>query len=60
MRASLILLLALLAGCAGLEPRATGDLGIVIERANGSAQLINTTQRAAIAQIPGLGDMSHA
>lgn len=60
MRASLMVLLALLAGCAGLEPRATGDLGIVIERANGSAQLINTTQRAAIARIPGLGDLSHA
>jgi protein NirF len=54
------MLLLLLAGCAGLEPRGTGDLGIVIERANGSAQLINTSTRAAIGQVAGLGDMSHA
>ena len=60
MRASVILLLALLAGCAAVTPRGTGDLGVVIERANGSVQLVNTTLRAAIAQVAGLGDMSHA
>lgn len=60
MRAKLALLLLLIAGCASLAPRGTGDLGIVIERANGSAQLVDTTRRTAIAQIRGLGDMSHA
>jgi len=47
-----------LSGCAGL--RGTGDLGVVIERASGSVQLIETTGRSSLAQISGLGDVSHA
>jgi protein NirF len=39
---------------------ATGDLGLVIERATGSLLLVDRSERAAIAQIEGLGDMSHA
>ena len=42
------------------ELRATGDLGIVIERAEGSALIINTTQRSKLAKITALGDLSHA
>jgi len=42
------------------ELRATGDLGIVIERAEGSALIINTTQRTKLAKITALGDLSHA
>ena len=42
------------------EYRATGDLGVVIERANGSALIINTTQKIKLAQITALGDLSHA
>ncbi|HHA19509.1 MAG TPA: protein nirF [Methylophaga sp.] len=42
------------------ELRATGDLGIVIERAEGSALIINTTQRTKLAKISALGDLSHA
>ena len=60
MRVSVALLLLFAAGCVSVAPRGTGDLGIVIERANGSAQLVDTTRRTTIAQIGGLGDMSHA
>ena len=42
------------------ELRATGDLGIVIERAKGSALIINTSQRSTLAKIESLGDLSHA
>ncbi len=49
-----------LAGCAVQELRGTGDLGLVIERAAGSVQLVNTTTRTSLAKIPGLGDLSHA
>ena len=40
--------------------RGTGDLGLVVERAAGSIQIIETTGRAAIAKVDGLGDLSHA
>jgi len=45
----------------GLEkPRGTGDLGVVIERASGSLQVIETTGRSSLCRIEGLGDLSHA
>lgn len=42
------------------EPTATGDLGLVIERAKGSVLLVDQSDRAALARIEGLGDLSHA
>ena len=39
---------------------ATGDLGLVIERAKGSVILIDQSERTALARIEGLGDLSHA
>jgi len=42
------------------ELRATGDLGVVIERAKGSALIINTSQKNILSQIKSLGDLSHA
>lgn len=39
---------------------ATGDLGLVIERASGSLVLIDRSDRAALGRIEGLGDLSHA
>ncbi len=51
---------ATLAACVTTELRGTGDLGIVIERATGRVQIIDTTARAALAQVAGLGDLSHA
>jgi protein NirF len=48
----------LLSACA--TPRGTGDLGIIIERASGSVQVIETSRHTRLARISGLGDLSHA
>jgi len=40
--------------------RGTGDLGIVIERASGSVQVVETTNNTSLGRIEGLGDLSHA
>lgn len=39
---------------------ATGDLGLVVERATGSVLVIDRSDRAAIGRVTGLGDLSHA
>ncbi|THD85899.1 protein nirF [Aliigemmobacter aestuarii] len=39
---------------------ATGDLGLVIERATGSLLVVDRSDRAAIGRVEGLGDLSHA
>lgn len=51
---------SLLLTAAHAEPTATGDLGLVIERATGSVLLVDQSDRAALARIEGLGDLSHA
>src|SRR3989338_5517586 len=57
----LLLAIYLLTGCAATPPqRGTGDLGVVIERATGSIQVVETTHRTKLGQINGLGDLSHA
>lgn len=48
-----------LAGCAGTQ-RGTGDLGLVVERAAGRVQIIETTGRTSLATVDGMGDLSHA
>ena len=40
--------------------RGTSDLGIVVERAIGRVQVIDSTTRTGLSNIPGLGDLSHA
>jgi protein NirF len=60
----------LLGGCAGLAApsggpaalplRGTGDLGVVVARATGTLAIVNTSERAVLAQVTGLGDLSHA
>lgn len=50
----------LLAGCAQGPVRGTGDLGLVIERAAGRVAIVDTTVRRVLAQVDGLGDLSHA
>ena len=60
---ALMLSLALCAASPALaldSLRATGDLGIVIERATGSVLIVDRSDRAAIGRIEGLGDLSHA
>ncbi len=56
---ALSLLLAT-AAFADTKTIATGDLGLVIERAKGSVLLVDQSDRAALARIEGLGDLSHA
>ena len=48
----------LVSACA--SPRGTGDLGVIIERATGSVQVVETTTHTRLAQVAGLGDLSHA
>ena len=55
---SAIFILVFLTGCHTL--RGTGDMGVVIERATGSVQIIETTQQTKLNQVDGLGDLSHA
>jgi protein NirF len=42
------------------ELRGTGDLAVVVERAAGAVQIIDTSRKTAIARVEGLGDLSHA
>jgi len=51
-----------LAGIANAADRivATGDLGVVIERASGSVLIVDQSEMAAIARVDGFGDLSHA
>ena len=50
----------LVASCTATAPRGTGDLGLVVERAAGRIQIVDTTQRSSLQQVGGLGDLSHA
>ncbi|MFV0515361.1 MAG: cytochrome D1 domain-containing protein [Jhaorihella sp.] len=60
-RATLGLLAVLtLSAAARADTTATGDLGLVIERTTGSVLLVDQSDRAALARIEGLGDLSHA
>ncbi len=47
-------------GASADEIRATGDLGLIVERETGSLLLVDQSERAAISRIEGLGDLSHA
>ena len=45
---------------ADVPRRGTGDLGLIIERADGSALIVETTGRTILGRVTGLGDLSHA
>lgn len=63
MRVWLIIFLYLMGFSPSLfadEWRGTGDLGVVVERADGSLQVIETTGNSLLGRIEGLGDLSHA
>ena len=60
MKAFLAALMLAAAPALAGEIRATGDLGLVIERATGSLLVVDRSDRAAIGRIEGLGDLSHA
>ena len=53
----------LLSACSAINSgglRGTGNLAVVIERASGSVQILDTSTKTSIGQISGLGDLSHA
>lgn len=53
--------IVVLSGCAPASaPRGTNDLGLVIERADGSVSLVETSGPSVLQRIDGLGDLSHA
>ena len=53
-------LVSILSGCSGPVLRGTGDLGVIIERASGSVQIVDSSKFVTIASVQGLGDLSHA
>lgn len=55
-----ILFLSVLLISQNIMARGTGDLGIVIERASSSVQIIETSGNSSLGRIEGLGDLSHA
>ncbi|HUX91118.1 MAG TPA: cytochrome D1 domain-containing protein [Gallionellaceae bacterium] len=57
---TLFLALISMAGCATPAQRGTGDLGVIIERATGSIQVVDTSHHTRLGRITGLGDLSHA
>ncbi len=54
------LVVVALGACSLTPVRGTGDLGLVIERADGSVLIVDTTAKERLARITGLGDLSHA
>jgi len=66
--ASVVILSSVITACASyttnntakIPLRATGDMGVVIERATGQVQIVNHTNQVVLAEIEGLGDLSHA
>ena len=59
-RATILALSLLTAFNSNAEPRGSGDLGLVIEREQGSVLLVNTTTATTLSRISQLGDLSHA
>lgn len=57
---SLMTAALMLSACAQAPLRGSGDLGVVVERASGSLQIIESDTRTALARVEGLGDLSHA
>ncbi|NGZ06820.1 MAG: protein nirF [Magnetococcales bacterium] len=51
------MIVPLLPGCA---TRGVGDMGVIIERATGSVEVVETTGMSVLARVEGLGDLSHA
>ncbi len=56
----LAFVLCTFASQAAAQIRGTGDLGIVIERASGTLQIVDTSARVSLGRVEALGDLSHA
>lgn len=60
MKSMLWWLLAFLLISLNAHSRGTGDLGVLIERATSSIQIVETSNNTSIGRVEGLGDLSHA
>lgn len=63
LRVALLALIAVMAYAVSpraAEIRGSGDLGVIVERATGRIQIVETTGRTRLAAVSGLGDLSHA
>ncbi len=60
MRLLAALLLCPCVAAANGAARGTGDLGVLVERASGSLQIVETTRNTSLGRVDGLGDLSHA
>lgn len=49
-----------LTGVQESELRGTGDLGVIIERADGNVLIVEHSNNQILARVEGLGDLSHA
>ncbi|MGD8673578.1 MAG: cytochrome D1 domain-containing protein [Thiogranum sp.] len=54
-----LLCTAVIAGAAD-QLRGSGDLALVVERASGSVQIVETSGNTSLCRVEGLGDLSHA
>ncbi len=57
---AMVLLLSACTTMPQTAARGTGDLGVVIERADGRLKVVETSGRTVLAEVEGLGDLSHA
>jgi len=55
-----IFLLGSMVAASADKLRGTGDLALVIERATGSVQIVETSGNTSLCRVTGLGDLSHA
>ncbi|WP_338547840.1 cytochrome D1 domain-containing protein [Roseovarius phycicola] len=62
MKAFLSVLFVLMGGLVAAQERvvATGDLGVVVERATGSVLIVDQSEMGTVARVEGFGDLSHA
>ena len=60
MNRFVLLVLLFATGLSFAESRGTGDLGVVVERADGSLRIIESSGNTLLGRVEGLGDLSHA
>lgn len=60
LRLASLVLLVTIATSVWANTRGTGDLALVVERADGCLLVLDTTAKSIIGKIEGLGDLSHA
>jgi len=56
----LILSLAIVVNVRADALRGSGDLALVVERASGTVQIVETSGNSSLCRVDGLGDLSHA